>query len=268
MSDIAQALEGASRIRSAVLSGGGYAIAYGSHARSRSLADCCSSDLDLLFVGPPVPAAVLADLVRAVIDLHQQHGLRLDTEVAYDVKLHATPEEAEAALRLRGFTTTAAGRIQADPVTAEPWFLNSAAFKLRLILNALSTPHIYLGGDVELYRAHQGAAGRSIALLALALLPEASTCTVLGAAEALVTGPGGANGEDFLGYVPDAALYSALHRGFAQLAAEHALRPVDGNSFERQPDVCQKLIAGLAQPRAQRGCGQGTMGARRRRMPG
>jgi hypothetical protein len=91
---------------------------------------------------------------------------------------------------------------------------------------------------------------------------------VLGAAEALVTGPGGATGEDFLGYVPEASPYSALHRGFAQLAAEHALRPVDGNGFERHPDVCQKLMAGLTQPRAQRGCGQGTMGARPRRMQG
>src|SRR5262249_7203141 len=149
---------------------------------------------------------------HAVKALHHEHGLRLDTEVSYEIKLHATEPEIDAALRLRGFTLSPAGELRIPPVVVEPWFLNSTPFKRRLILNALTTPHVFLGGAVRRYRRHCMAAERAVALVALALLDPATEFTVAEAARALVTGADGACGEDFLGYGPGPQLHAVLHR--------------------------------------------------------
>lgn len=65
---------------------------------------------------------------------------------------------------------------------------------------------------------------------------------------ALVNGPNGATGEDFLGYSHGPALYSTIQRGLAQLIAEQAVRAVDGARFEQQRDVRRSLIAAFNGP--------------------
>ncbi len=156
MTRVDGALANAGRLRAIVVGEEGYALAYGSHA-SRSAAS--DSDLDLLFVGPPLEGGQLEQLVRGVVALHDHHGLRLDSEVDYDLKLHASPIEVDAALALRGFTVSATGNLCVPSVVVAPWFLNSGPFKLRLILNALSTPHMFLGGNINLYQRHCSSAG-------------------------------------------------------------------------------------------------------------
>lgn len=115
---IEHALDDASRICAAVVGEDGYGLAYGSHAVGAARPD---SDLDLLFVGATTldhgPAAQLADQVVA---LHRRYRLRLDEEVAYEVKLHATSAQVEAAIALRGLTIGPDGHLRVPPMVAQP----------------------------------------------------------------------------------------------------------------------------------------------------
>lgn len=236
-----RALADAGRLRASYLGESGYAVAYGSHASSATIGD---SDLDLLFVGPPLRGDKRERLVSDVVALHHDHGLRLDTEVSYEAKLHASPVEVAAALALRGFSVGPTGNLHVPTVVVAPWFLNSMPFKLRLILNALTTPHVFLGGAVNQYHRHCAVADRASALVALSLL-DAAVFTAVDAVTALMTGPDGATGEAFLGYRHGPALYSTVQRGLARLVAEQVVRAVDGVCFEQHHEQRRALIAAL-----------------------
>lgn len=259
MSGIEGAFADAGRLRALFVGENGYALAYGSHATTTATTTAGASDLDLLFVGPAPHGHQLGQLVRAVVSLHAEHGLRRDTEVAHEVKLHATTAEVDTALTLGGFTIDAAGDLRVPPVVVAPWFLNSAPFKLRLILNALTTQHVFLGGHLDLYRRHCATADRALALLALSLLDSPAAFTVADAVAALVTATDGATGEDFLGYAPGAALYSTVHRGLASVITEQVVSTTDGVRFHQDRARRRVLLARLRRPHAERSSTPGTM---------
>ncbi|WP_055599693.1 hypothetical protein [Streptomyces aureus] len=75
--------------------------------------------------------------------LQSDHGLMLDEEVSFTSKLYATTHEIEHAAHLGGFD----GAMDYATPVGNPETLNSPRFKLRLLLNALTTPHILLTGD-------------------------------------------------------------------------------------------------------------------------
>jgi len=258
MNGLSAVLADAARLRATVVGEHGYALAYGSHAHSGSPTD---SDLDLLYVGTRLSQKQRGQLTATVLALHREHGLHLDTEVAHEGKLHASLTEVADALALRGFTVDKNGRLRIAPVVVEPWFLNSATFKLRLILNALTTAHVFLGGAVGLYRRHCAAADRAVALLALSLLDDTRPFTVADAATALVTGPDGAAGEDFLGYTAGPVLHSTVQRGLARLVAEAVARSRDGVDFEQDSDRRRRTVAELSGPASPQPVRPGTMTA-------
>lgn len=212
---------------------GGYALAYGSHAQGVAGA---TSDLDLLFVGvAPVGAdrarLALDGLVTAVRALHHRHGLELDEEVDYEVKLHATAADVERAVALDGFVVDQAGRVVVSPVEVTDAFLNSPQFRLRLILNALTTEHVFLGGDHRAYREHVAAAERSVVLLALDLLgtPRIRVEQLV----RVLLGDGlGHTGRDYLGYHRVPHLLGVTHRGLAALAVDGVVHLIDGEHLE------------------------------------
>ncbi|MFE4800282.1 hypothetical protein ACFRFL_35970 [Streptomyces sp. NPDC056708] len=126
---------------------GGYALAYGFHA---SATQQPTSDLDLLYTGRhPLDAPQLAALTDHVIALHHRHGLRLDEEVPYAVKLYAAGDQVDQAAALAGFQSCWG----APPSTVrEAWFLSTDDFRLRLVFNVLTSPHVFLGGNITAYR--------------------------------------------------------------------------------------------------------------------
>jgi len=203
---------------------GRYGIAYGSHA---SDTHGPHSDLDLLLVTPTWLAPEHArDLQDTVIRLHQDHGLHLDTEVAYEVKLIATHRDVQAALDHAPFPCPSSPRRPLiPPVPCETAYLNSPTFRLRLILNALTSPHVFLGGDLTTFTHHTQAAESSLALLAMRILahqqrPEPLTSfTLTDTLTVLVRSADGATGQDYLGYRPSHALLGTLLRGLHRLAA-------------------------------------------------
>lgn len=139
--------------------------------------------------------------------------------VPYALKLYATNRQAEQGASLEGFPV----RPRPIPTQCTPASLNTDTFRLRLIFNVLTTPHVFLGGDVAAYRQHTARAERSAALLALAFrAPKATTPEQ--AVAALWRSPGGAEGKDFLGYLHAAHLHCVLNRGFADLCATGTAR--------------------------------------------
>jgi hypothetical protein len=250
------ALQDASRLRASFVQEHGYALAYGSHATSATVRD---SDLDLLFVGPSLDSCRHQQLVQEVIALHTNHQLRLDTEVAHEVKLYATPADVEAALALRGFLICPNGQVYVEPAVVAPWFLNTPTFKLRLVLNALTTPHVFLGGNLDQYQRHCAAADRAVALLTLSLL-SSRTITVAAAVATLVDGPGGETGEDYLGYSYTPALYSTVQRGLTRLTPEHVVSTTDGVHFTQDIDRRRRLVLNNVIPRTARPVTAETMG--------
>ncbi|MET9428510.1 hypothetical protein [Streptomyces sp. NPDC003036] len=191
----------------------GYALVYGSHA----IHPRPTSDLDLLYTGNrPLAPDRLAQLIYDVKHLHAEHDLTLDEEVSYTTKLYATSAEIESAARLDGFIGVSG---YATPV-GDPQMLNSPAFKRRLLLNALTTPHLFLTGDVHTYRRHVAKAERGCALLALRIAG-AGKIRLADATGALLASPEGLTEKRFLGYRPGPHLYAVLRRGLADLAHEH-----------------------------------------------
>lgn len=205
--------------------GARYGLVYGSHATAGGPAD---SDLDLLFaVDHELGPARVAELERAVLELHHRHGLRVDTEVAYAVKLTATAAEIRRSLALAGFAGQKPGQLPPPGLLAEPGYLNSEPFKLRLVLNALTSPNVFLGGDVAAFEQHRRAAARAVARLAMRLLPD-GRITLTAAVGVLMTGPGGARHKDHLGYADVALLTSVLVQGLHQLRTAGVLTTDDG----------------------------------------
>lgn len=206
------------------LAGARYGLAYGSHATAGGPPD---SDLDLLFlVDHELAPARAAELELAVVELHRRHGLHLDTEVAYAVKLTATGAEVSRALALAGFADQKPGQPPPPALLQDSAYLNSPMFKLRLVLNALSSPNVFLGGDVASFEWHRRAAARASAELAMRLLLD-EPVTLAAAVEVLLTGPRGARHKDHLGYVDAAALASTVAQGLHQLRAAGVLATED-----------------------------------------
>jgi arginyl-tRNA synthetase len=246
-----RALHAAGRLRHRFAGTAGYGLAYGSHPAGTASE---TSDLDLVLItAERLPAGRLHALADAVCQLHHDHGLALDTEVDYAVKVHATCGDVVAATSLRCFTVGDAGRIEVPPVVVEPWFLNSAPFRLRLLLNALTSPHAFLGGHVTLYHRHRRRAEYALGLLALSL--HHGEVLSLDDAIAVVTEHAeGARGEDFLGYTPGPHLYGVLNQGLSYLAANGVVRDLDGIRFSGDAATIRAAVAQLRDlPMAERG---------------
>ncbi|GDY31815.1 nucleotidyltransferase domain-containing protein [Gandjariella thermophila] len=225
----------------------GYGLAYGSHPAGTATP---RSDLDLVLIGPqPIADDELAQLIEAVCDLHRVHGFDLDTEVDYAVKVYASFADVDAAVSLSCFDTNADGHLSVSAVVVEPWFLNSRTFAHRLLLNALTSPHVFLGGDAITYRRHRERAEHAVALLAITLLGEATSITLDETITAVTIGPQQATGEDFLGYTPNRHLAATLRRGLARLARHGILRHLDGTRFEPDYGACLTAIEQLRAPR-------------------
>ncbi|MFF3904365.1 nucleotidyltransferase domain-containing protein [[Kitasatospora] papulosa] len=187
---------------------GGYALAYGSHATDTHQP---TSDLDLLYTGDhPLDDAALSALTAAVVALHHRHGLDLDEEVPYPVKLYATGDQVDQAAALTGFQPSWG---TPPPTVRETWFLSTDHFRLRLVFNVLTSPHVFLGGNITAYDRQVRCAERSAAVLAQSLTTDDGPPTLQEAWAALWQAPDGRTGKDYLGYLVAPHLLSVLTRG-------------------------------------------------------
>jgi arginyl-tRNA synthetase len=203
-----------------------YAIAYGSHAAGCARPD---SDLDLLFVTQETATPdELSRVTNAVTALHDDYGLMLDTEVAFEVKLTASRTDVAMALSLAGFAAT--GGLSVPPVDPAPAWLNGPRFRFRLILGALTGPHVFLAGDLHAYRADQARADNAIALVAIELLRDHLHLDLADLTTALLAHPDGPTAKDHLGYRDGPHLVSMALRAITRLRTQGCLNK-DGDRW-------------------------------------
>lgn len=224
----------AARLCHGFLTPGGYALAYGSHAAGRARTH---SDLDLVLIADTRPdPEQLTALIAAVRCLHAEFGLELDTEVDYATKLVADRTDVDYAVSLGCFDRIG-DRIVPRPVRTDPAWLNARPFAVRLLLNALTSEHVFLGGDTASYRRDRERAEKALARLVVGMQAPGAVTTLPLAVEALTRAPDGAAGKDFLGYAPTAHLCSTLATGMTALADDGAIRVEDGHRFLPLPPL-------------------------------
>lgn len=244
MNPTQQAAYAAARtLRSTFVGDNGYGLVYGSHPAG---AASPRSDLDLVLISPHrLTDSELSQLIDAVCHLHRVHGFDLDTEVDYAVKLHASFADVDAAVSLRCFDFDGNGQLTVPAVVVEPWFLNSRTFARRLLLNSLTSPHVFLGGDTTIYTEHRNRAEHALALLAVARVRHSAPITLDEAITAITIGPQTSTRKDFLGYTRSQHLRTTLLRGLMRLTEDGILRHLDGNTFQPDHRACQATIKQL-----------------------
>ncbi|WP_100445848.1 nucleotidyltransferase domain-containing protein [Glycomyces xiaoerkulensis] len=241
MPDLAKLTEDAVEIGRVVLPECGYAIVYGSQATGIGSP---TSDLDLLYVvGTDLPEQTKQYLAQAVTDLHRRHRLRLDNEVAHEVKLTATATELSAAVSLVPFSGPDQAKLRVPVVIPTDAYLNSREFKFRLILGALTGPHLFLSGHLHRYRRDQHAAVRAIAVLASVMLAHKQTITCDDIRSALLVHSSGAAGKDHLGYQPGAHLEHLARSIVAELLGLGVLSQVGGEVYKHRRPATGNLLA-------------------------
>ena len=173
-----------------------FAIIYGSSVRTRSL----QSDLDVAFVLSKAIPGIQERAEVFIRELHDKHSLIIDQEVPFANKLVYTPSQVRNALSLSYFIDPLSNRCVVSPVRKEKDFLASAEVNGRLLLNALTTPHIVVG-ETERVSRFQELAGRQICLLSITLLlQDNEKISPDNSFAVLETGRSGEKGEMYLGY--------------------------------------------------------------------
>lgn len=170
---------------------------YGSYANGHANQ---KSDVDMFVASTDFGTEDLKNIKKFVIDFHKQNHLSLDNEVPYNVKLLATHDDIRNAIDLKCFTANKYGQIAIPKVEKTRKFLESYDVKLRLILNAFTSPHIFLGNDRESYLNYKIKAEKAIYKLAKNLLHKNKDITSKNLVNVLLNGPNNEIGELYLGY--------------------------------------------------------------------
>ena len=170
---------------------------YGSYANGH--ADK-ASDVDMFVASNNLNIKDIESIKTFVIDFHRQNHLSLDNEVPYDVKLLVDYEDIENAINLNCFVVDENGQITIPKIEKTKEFLGSYNVKLRLILNALSSPHIFLGNDKEKYSSYKEKAERAVYKLATNLVQKGSQFTAKELVNVLLNSANDEDGELYLGY--------------------------------------------------------------------
>ena len=162
------------------------------------------SDVDMLCAVPDthVNSVDVSQLGKIIHDAHITYGHKVDQEVPYANKLLYSFSDLGDAVKLKAFERTGFGTILVQDILKEPEFLASRQVKLRLGLNALTTPNIVVGTTGRAEKAFTELAGLAVTALGISL-NGALECRVSDIVGRLCTSGSGATGEMFLGYKED-----------------------------------------------------------------
>lgn len=183
------------------------------------------SDIDVFFAAEYVMPEDVANLTRFIVQYHLDHGLEQDEEVPYDNKLVVSYDDVESAVKLYGLEMRG-GKLHIPPVVKDPEFLGSLAVRYRLIFNALTSPHNFVGKDRKSYEEFRRTAEANLMRLAHELLRPGSEADSVNLTEALLKGPGMEEGEMFLGYKRNARTVDHLRSTFRNKLGVNPLRQV------------------------------------------
>ncbi|MFA7301651.1 MAG: nucleotidyltransferase domain-containing protein [Candidatus Shapirobacteria bacterium] len=154
------------------------------------------SDVDLFIASSKVDKGKFEKIKNFVIDFHRRNQLSLDEEVPYENKLFVDYKDVKDAAQLGGFDKKN-DLIVVPAIQKNIIFLSSRPIRLRLIFNALTTPHIFFGRNEKAYFEYKLIAEKNLCFLSSHL----SNCVPIDSRlDILLNGPNGVDGEMFLGY--------------------------------------------------------------------
>jgi predicted nucleotidyltransferase len=174
-----------------------FVLVYGSYA-SNDFAE--KSDLDLFIATDEHDMNDFKKVRDFVVDLHTRNNLKINEEVPYKNKLIVSYEDAADALNLKAFIRKGA-RYIIPPVTADEEFLASKEVRFRIILNALTSPNLFICGNRNKYNSFKSEAERAIIKLAYGVIGS-EKLTQEEILNILLKGVNGEEGGDYLGYRP------------------------------------------------------------------
>lgn len=195
-----------------------------------------SSDIDLFIASDSTTlhtAAALDQLTHTVSNLHLRYGRHIDEEVPFANKLIYTHNDLDDATDLNCFVTDdASGEVAVPPVVKTSEFLNGRNIKLRLALNALTTPHIVIAEDPHIYQRHRLAAEVGIVMTGISQ-QEGDTFGPEDIYISLTIDRHGNSGEMHLGYKTEYAavkehLDNVIERTLGRLSASGILKGAGG----------------------------------------
>ena len=210
-----------------------------------------TSDVDVIFVvlDEEERDAISVTAERELLLLHSRYGLTVDTEVPFANKLVVTKANCASATTLGGFPGSAGvrlGHLCIGPLEKSPAYLASLPMRLRLILNILTTPNIFVAGNAGYYQELLTDGYAGLARLALCLAGEKQP-SVNNLVSALLKGSTAPfpEGEFFLGYRSDSKLikrhmYSAIAQGLSILSKRTGLN----FSLNTQPGNLAEVLRG------------------------
>jgi len=176
------------------------------------------SDIDFFIVCDAYNEQELDEVVNFVIELHKKYNIALDNEVPFSRKVLFSKSDFEDAIEGGGFIIKE-GKFTLPPVVKNKEFLDSSRMGKRLVLNALTSPNILIGGDREYYRQSSKKAFTNLVKIIYSAF-NLKNIELEGFIK-LIMGKGKKSGENFLGYKNFRVVYDFL---------ENNLRPYF-NSF-------------------------------------
>lgn len=197
------------------------------------------SDIDLFLLASSKDDIPFAPFLAFIHDMHMRHGRKIDNEVPFENKLIYDRSEILAATALEGFGVDPVTQLlTVAPVRKTIEFLSSREMKLRLVLNALTTPQLLIGSRAIMVPFWRNAEVAST-LLGISLHGEKH----FGCEEvlnALCTSKSGQDGEMHLGYKPENQLVLDHMLGFidhslSELSHKGIIR-ANGHMFVR-PEI-------------------------------
>lgn len=172
-----------------------FVLVYGSYASGHYRN---TSDVDVFIVVEQYNNKDFTKSLNFLTDLHVRYNLKIDNEVPYTNKLIVSYKDVMHAIALDPFTHKEEG-YHIPPIRKSKKFLSSQEIRWRLILNALTSPHLFIYGNKEKYLSFKNDMEKSIVRLALGLMG-AQKPTVKNLTKILLTSAHGEKGEMYLGY--------------------------------------------------------------------
>ncbi len=159
------------------------------------------SDVDVLVATNKYTNEDLSTIKKFILDLHKEKGLKIDNEVPFENKLIINYKDFDNAVNLKSFRLKN-GKFSVPEIVKTKKFLGSNNIKLRLALNAITSPHFFLGNDKKTYWKYRYVGEKNIFALALYLSKNLSKITnpTKDNLTKILLGNDGRTGEMYLGY--------------------------------------------------------------------
>lgn len=172
-----------------------YALIYGSHAYG---IESSTSDLDLICIVDTYDQRNMDNVINHVIDIHKTFNLNLDNEVPLRNKVLSSYNDISESLKGKGFEITK-DNIYIPKIIKSKEFLDSKEISYRLLLNALTSKHIFITGNSEDYSKHRISSLNFITKLIL-LTNKKERVNISSFVDNLIYNNQGNEGELYLGY--------------------------------------------------------------------